>query len=94
MIPDIELIAKEDIKKYHFVQNEVLDTAEDRRLRYANLCKAMILGNTHKGKVKLVFDTLEGIKAVETTIWTADENLVTLKGGVNIPIQTIREVFI
>jgi hypothetical protein len=37
---------------------------------------------------------LEGIKAVETTIWTADENLVTLKGGVNIPIQTIREVFI
>lgn len=94
MTPDIELIAKEDITKYHIVHNEVLDTAEDRRLRYANLCKAMILGNTHKGKIRLVFDTEEGIKAIETTIWSADENTVSIKGGINIPIQAIREVFI
>ncbi len=94
MTPEIELIAKEDIKNYHFVQREVLDTADDRRLRYTNLSKAMILGNLHKGKVKIVFETDEGIKAVETTIWSTDENEVSLKGGINIPMQSIREVFI
>lgn len=94
MTPEIELINKEDIKKYHFVNREVLDAVEDRRLRYTNLSKAMILGNTHKAKVKIVFETDEGIKAVETTIWATDENEVLLKGGINIPMQIIREVFI
>lgn len=94
MIPDIELITKEDIAKYHFVNQEVLPTAEERRLRYANLSKAMLLGNIHKGKIKVVFDTQEGIKAVETTIWAVDENEIVLKGGVNIPMICIREVFI
>ena len=94
MTPEIELIPKEDIAKYHFVHKEVLDTAEERRLRYTNLSKAMILGNTHKGKVRIVFETDEGIKAVETTIWSTDENEVSLKGGASIPMQSIREVFI
>lgn len=94
MTPDIELITKEDIGKYHFVNQEVLETPEEKRLRYTNLTKAMILGNVHKGKIKLVFDTVEGIKAVETTIWAADENEVVLKGGINIPMMCIREVFI
>lgn len=94
MTPEIELIAKEDINKYHFVHKEVLDTPEERRVRYTNLTKAMILGNNHKGKVKIVFETNEGIKAVETTIWVTDENEVSLKGGINIPVHSIREVFI
>lgn len=94
MIPTIDLIPKEDIRKYHFVHREVLDTAEERRLRYANLSKAMILGNVHKSKVKIVFETDEGTKAVETTIWSTDENEITLKGGINIPMQSIKEVFI
>jgi hypothetical protein len=94
MIHETELISKEDISKYHFVHKEVLNTPEERRLRYANLSKAMILGNAHKSKVKIVFETEEGSKAVETTIWSTDENEVLLKGGVNIPMQSIREVFI
>ena len=94
MTPEIELIAKEDISKYHFVHHDVLSTTEEKRVRYANLSKAMILGNAHKGKVKVVFETEEGIKAVETTIWSTDENEVMLKGGVNIPMLSIREVFI
>lgn len=94
MIPTVELITKEDIRKFHFVHNEVLDNAEDRRLRYANLSKGMILGNAHKTKIKIVFETEEGTKAVETTIWSTDENEITLKGGVNIPMQCIKEVFI
>jgi hypothetical protein len=94
MTPTIDLIPKEDIRKYHFVHHEVLGTPEERRVRYANLSKAMILGNAHKGKVKIVFETEEGIKAVETTIWSTDENEITLKGGINIPMQSIKEVFI
>lgn len=94
MTHDIELIQKEEISKYHFVHKEVLDTPEERRVRFANLSKAMILGNAHKSKVKIVFETEEGSKAVETTIWSTDENEITLKGGINIPMQSIREVFI
>ena len=94
MTPDIEIIAKEDISKFHFVHKEVLPDVEDRRLRFADLNKAMILGNSHKSKVKIVFQTEEGIKAVETTIWSVDEDEVSLKGGINIPMQSIKEVLI
>lgn len=94
MTPEIELITKEDIAKYHFVHHDVLGTDEERRLRYADLSKAMILGNAHHGKIKVVFETEEGRKVVETTVWATDENEVLLKGGVTIPTKSIREVLI
>lgn len=92
MTPNVELILKEDLSNYHFVHHEVLSSADERKMRNAELRKAMILGNTYKGKVKVIFETEEGIKAIETTIWSSDDTEVTLKGGKNIPVQSIIEV--
>lgn len=94
MIPTIEKVQKEEIKNLEFVHHDVLTNSDDKKIRKASVDKAMILGNGYKGKVKIIFDTVSGTKEVETTIWSADENEVMLKGGVNIPLQSIREVMI
>lgn len=88
----IELVNKEAISRFKFVMNDVLQTEEERKSRLALLEKAMILGNGYKGKVKIIFETQEGIKAVETTVWQTSQENIMLKGGVNIPIRCIREV--
>ncbi len=88
----IELVPKESISRYKFVTTDVLPTVDERKFRQAQLEKAMILGNGYKGKVKIVFETQEGTKAVETTVWQTGPENIMLKGGVNIPIRCIREV--
>jgi len=94
MTPDIELVLKEDLGSMNFLSEDVLTTAEERRVRLANLEKAVILGNGYKGKVRVIFETTDGVKAVETTVWQAAEDTILLKGGVTIPIHCIREVMI
>lgn len=58
----------------------------------ADLEEAVILGNGYRGKVTLVFQTKDGDVAVQTTIWQADSQCVTLKGGLTIPTSCIKEV--
>lgn len=89
---EFELIAKEDIPNYHFVTYDVLDTAEARQERMAELEKAMILGNGEHVKYKIFFTTTEGIKEVETTVWATTDDAITLKGGVVIPITAINSI--
>jgi len=52
----------------------------------------MILGNTHRGKVSIVFCDDEGLKKVTTTVWAVGEKFITLKGGVWIPISKIIDI--
>lgn len=89
---EFEVIAKEDIPKYHFVTYDVLDTQEARLERKTELEKAMILGNSDHVKYKIFFTTTEGVKEVETTVWATTEDTVTLKGGVVIPITAINRI--
>lgn len=86
------LIQKEDIKRVKFTSTEVLNSNNDISQRRVDLEKAMILGNAYHGKIKIVFETTDGIKRVETTLWAATDKFVTLKGGVNIPIHSIYRV--
>lgn len=92
MNPTVELVPKEAISRYKFVINDVLQNPEERKIRQAQLEKAMILGNGYKGKVRIIFETQEGTKAVETTVWQTGQDNIMLKGGINIPIRCIREV--
>jgi hypothetical protein len=57
-----------------------------------NLNRALILGNAYRRKIKLIFETTDGIKQVETTIWAVTEQNVVLKGGKFIPINAIIKV--
>ena len=58
------------------------------------LQKAMMLGNTHKRKVKIVFQDDEGVKKVDTTLWASGSKFVCLKGGVWITINRLIEIVI
>ena len=88
------LVPKEKIPSLHFSYREVLLSEFERDLRYQHLYQAMILGNTHKQKVTIIFETTEGAHQVETTVWAAAENNIVLKYGIRIPICCIREVVI
>lgn len=94
-IMNITLINKEDIRgKVEFPHDDVLLLPEEKRNREKRLHDAMTLGNAYKGKIRIVFATTEGDRAVETTVWAATEQNVQLKGDVNIPVRAIREVIL
>ncbi|MCU0422564.1 MAG: hypothetical protein MUC81_07100 [Bacteroidia bacterium] len=84
-----KLIEKEQIPSLKFSSFEVLNTPEEKLERRANIEKAMLIGNSSKSKSKIFFMTEEGLMEVETTVWAATDDSVTLKGGVIIPLHCI-----
>lgn len=86
----VDLIDKEQITALTFrdTETEVQNPLEIRR----QLSTALVLGNSQKHKVRLVFDSDAGLKMVYTTIWGLGEEHVILKQGIAIPIDNILEV--
>ncbi len=83
-----ELILKEDIKNYTIVA-----AAEDRSEHWhKELGYAVRLGNEFKGKTSITFATSEGLKTVETTVWSVSDKYLQLKGGINISLKAITEI--
>lgn len=81
-------ILKEDINNYKCV-----NAAENRSdYWYRELAYAVRLGNEFKGKTAISFNTTEGIKTVETTVWSLTENYLQLKGGIIIPLSSIVDI--
>jgi uncharacterized membrane-anchored protein len=89
---DITLVEKEAVSKLHFPSADVL-TAQDAIQKRQEMMRIGIrLGNNHKNKVKIIFEDETGMKQVETTIWEADEKVISLKGGVYIPVNRIHQI--
>lgn len=88
----ISPVQKEDVSQLHFPSGEVLPTSEAIEKRRVALEQAVVLGNTYKGKAKIIFQDAEGIKQIETHIWGLTDTRVILKQGIVIPINRIREV--
>ncbi len=88
----VQLVAKEDIKSLGIISNSAEMTGDDKKLLRSKMERAMLLGNGYKGKVKIVFATDHGPCAVETTVWSADENGIALKSGVFIPLTSVIDV--
>jgi len=87
------LIEKEDLSSILFSKEDVLEDPVKRRLRQIYLEKAERLGNAYHGKVKMTFVTEDKkLMKVHTTIWSADQQYITLKGGIHIPTIAIVEV--
>lgn len=86
------LIEKEKILDLKFSENEVLKSKEDIMTRARNLERALKLGNLQHSKIKIVFEDIQGIKQVETTIWGVTDKRIILKHGVLIPIHCIHEI--
>ena len=86
-------VRKENIHKLDIMNVRHMVCEEDRVMRKIKLNRGLILGNTHKRKVKLhFFDKKETPLFVETTIWAITEKNVILKGGKRIPIDSIYKV--
>jgi hypothetical protein len=89
----LEIITKEQISNFQFSKKDVLSSKEDQKLRMADLQRAQTLGNLLQSKVKLTFESAEGIfYQVETTVWAVGNDYVSLKGGKVIPIISIHKV--
>lgn len=87
-----ETIQKEKIPDFDFLTEEVLVSDFDKDRRKEDLFRAMVLGNTYRKKVQITFDTRNGSKAVETTVWAATDQNIILKGGIYVPICCIRKI--
>jgi hypothetical protein len=86
-------IEKENLREVGFWKEDVLTDKVKIRLRDIYLKKAELLGNSYKGKVRLTFKSKAGmLYVVETTIWAANEEYISLKAGINIPTKSICDV--
>lgn len=82
------MILKEEIGQYHIIPAN-LDRTEHWR---KELAYAVRLGNEFKGKTTITFETSEGSRTVETTVWSLTETYIVLKSGTTIPLNSITEV--
>lgn len=91
---NVQRIEKEELGKYSFIRKEVLPNKEEIHERLRQLMWACRIGNEAKSKVKIRFETTEGIKEVYTTIWAVGMEVISLKHGAVIPIKAIRDVIV
>lgn len=82
------LIEKEDIPDYKLVPAFV----DNSELWRKELDYAVRLGNEHKGKTTITFETTQGPKSVKTTVWSITDKHLHLKGGTLIPLNCIIEI--
>lgn len=83
------LIPKEQIPEYRIVPAFV-----DRSTDWMNqLQYSLRLGNEFKGKTVVTFETTQGPRAVETTIWSVTDNHLMLKGGLDIPLSSVIDLY-
>lgn len=84
----VELIEKEDVKKYKFLDAY----KEDVELQVEKLNGAVRLGNEFKSKAYITFQTEEGPKKIETTVWSVTDKFLQIKNGVLIPLDSLINV--
>ena len=82
------MILKEEIGQYHIIPADLNRTEHWKK----ELAYAVRLGNEFKGKTTITFETSEGSRTVETTVWSLTETYIVLKSGTTIPLNSITEV--
>jgi hypothetical protein len=90
--PAISTVEKEAISHLNFPSKEVLKTREEIEQRRIDLERAVVLGNTYKGKTRIIFEDSGSVCQIETHLWGLTDTRVILKQGIVIPIHRIREV--
>lgn len=82
-------IEKEEISNLIFPKTPITKTADETSILKHSLRRAMILGNLHHSKIKIVFEDDKGLKEVITTVWAVGDKNIVLKQGTVIPINRI-----
>ncbi|HLO69637.1 MAG TPA: hypothetical protein VK167_02125 [Flavipsychrobacter sp.] len=82
------LIEKEEVSNYTIVPAFVDNTEHwQKELQYATR-----LGNEFKGKTTITFETTQGPRSISTTVWSVTDKYLQIKGGQNIPLNSLIEV--
>ncbi len=82
------LIEKEEVYNYTIVPAFVDNTEHwQKELQYATR-----LGNEFKGKTTITFETTQGPRSISTTVWSVTDKYLQIKGGQNIPLNSLIEV--
>ncbi len=93
MLPlNATVIQKERISSLRFPRQSLMLSGPERDGILKMMEKATRLGNTEHGKCRILFQDDEGLKAVETTIWTYDAENIVLKYGMTIPVARVVSV--
>lgn len=79
------VIQKEDVDKYRIVPAEIDKSEEFGR----KLTGALRLGNEFKSKTTIVFNTEDGPKRIETTVWSLTDKYIQIKHGILIPLKSM-----
>ena len=80
-----ELIEKEEVSQYHLIKAET----GNENITKEKLQRALRLGNEFKGKTKITFMTDQGLKRIETTVWSVTDEFIQIKGGVALPLYAL-----
>ena len=83
-----QIVEKEEVINYKITPAAVDNTES----LHDKLVAAQRLGNEFKGKTTIVFQTEDGPKRIETTVWSLTEKYVQIKSGVLIPLKSIIEI--
>lgn len=88
MTTETMMITKEEIVNYKLIP-AIVDKEKEwlEKLSYA-----LRLGNEFKAKTTLTFNTDDGEKSVETTVWSLMDKYIQLKGGILLPLKSIIDI--
>src|SRR5262249_31324026 len=86
------LIAKEQIPQQVFKTEDVLPSTEERNIRTIQLQQAFQSNRSSYSKAKIVFETAIETLEVIDHVWEITDMNVLLKGGITLPISSIKEV--
>lgn len=82
------IIQKEELGQY-----QIVNAPEDKsEIWKQELAYGMRLGNEFKGKTNISFATTDGIKTIQTTVWTITDKYLQIKSGVLLPLKSITDV--
>lgn len=85
---NVELIPKENILNYSFL-NAPIDKIHVQKDKLVNSVR---LGNEFKSKSYITFQTDQGPKKIETTVWNVTDKYLQIKSGVLIPIKSLIDI--
>jgi mRNA-degrading endonuclease HigB of HigAB toxin-antitoxin module len=88
------LVAKERIPSQLFKEEDVIQNHEERNERLSKLKHAFQSNRRSYSKARIVFDTTGETLTVIDNVWEITDKNVLLKGGITLPISSIREVTI
>ena len=84
----VQTIEKERIVDYKIAPAEVDNTTA----LHNKLKGALRLGNEFKSKTTIIFQTEDGPKRIETTVWSLTDRYIQIKNGILIPLKSIISV--